>query len=77
MAMFGFSQAIGVGLWLRSPAVIVYTMVGIVIWQWLARPWEEADLERRFGDRYRRYRDAVPCWIPRLTPFTDDVVSPP
>jgi protein-S-isoprenylcysteine O-methyltransferase Ste14 len=77
MAMFGFSQAIGVGLWLGSPAVLVYTAAGIMIWQGLARPWEEADLERRFGDRYRRYRAAVHCWIPRLTPFTDDVVSPP
>jgi protein-S-isoprenylcysteine O-methyltransferase Ste14 len=77
MAMFGFAQGFAVGLWLGSPAVLVYTAVGVVIWQGLARPWEEADLERRFGDRYRRYRAAVHCWIPRLTPFTDDAVSPP
>jgi protein-S-isoprenylcysteine O-methyltransferase Ste14 len=77
MAMFGFAQGFAVGLWLGSPAVLVYTAAGIMIWQGLARPWEEADLERRFGDRYRCYRAAVHCWIPRLTPFTDDAVSPP
>jgi len=76
MAMFGFAQGFGVGLWLGSPAVLAYTAIGMVIWQWLARPWEEADLERRFGDRYRRYRDAVPCWIPRLTPYVEGTVSP-
>lgn len=26
---------------------------------------EEKDLERRFGDDYRQYRDQVPAWIPR------------
>ena len=71
MAMFGFAQGIGLGIGLGSPAVLAYTAVGMVIWQHLARPWEEADLEQRFGDRYRRYRAAVRCWIPRLQPYTD------
>jgi protein-S-isoprenylcysteine O-methyltransferase Ste14 len=30
---------------------------------------EEPALERRFGDEYRRYRAAVPRWIPRLRPW--------
>jgi len=79
MAMFGFAQAIGIGLWLGSPGVLAYTATGMAIWQRLARPWEEADLERRFGDRYRQYRLAVSCWTPRLSPYVepDDVVSPP
>jgi len=77
MAMFGFAQAIGIGLWLRSPGVLGYTVVGMAIWQWLARPWEEADLAHRFGERYRNYRAAVPCWIPRLVPYVDDGASPP
>jgi protein-S-isoprenylcysteine O-methyltransferase Ste14 len=77
MAMFGFAQAIGVGMWLRSPGVLVYTAVGMAIWQGLARPWEEADLERRFGDRYRRYRAVVSCWWPRLAPYRDDEPNQP
>ncbi len=30
---------------------------------------EEPGLERRFGDEYRRYREAVPRWIPRWQPY--------
>jgi protein-S-isoprenylcysteine O-methyltransferase Ste14 len=71
MAMLGFAQGIGVGLWLGSPGVLVYTAIGMAIWQFCARPWEERDLERRFGEPYRRYRDAVPCWIPRWRPYAE------
>jgi protein-S-isoprenylcysteine O-methyltransferase Ste14 len=31
---------------------------------------EEPGLERRFGERYRRYKSAVPRWLPRTTPWT-------
>lgn len=31
--------------------------------------FEEPDLETRFGDEYRRYKTAVPRWIPRRTPW--------
>jgi protein-S-isoprenylcysteine O-methyltransferase Ste14 len=71
MAIGGFCQGIGVAVWLGSPAVLVYVAIGMAIWQWIARPWEERDLEERFGDRYRRYRLAVPCWLPRLTSYGD------
>ena len=30
---------------------------------------EEPDLFRRFGDNYRKYRENVPRWIPRLKPY--------
>jgi len=71
MAIGGFGQGIGVGLWLASPAVLGYVAIGAAIWQWLARPWEERDLAERFGPRYERYRRAVPCWLPRLRPYAD------
>lgn len=71
MAIGGFCQGIGVAVWLGSPAVLMYVAIGMAIWQWIARPWEERDLEERFGDRYRRYRLAVPCWLPRLTSYGD------
>lgn len=32
---------------------------------------EEKDLEKRFGDDYRRYKQNVPRWLPRLTPWND------
>lgn len=31
---------------------------------------EEPGLERRFGDGYRRYRSAVPRWLPRRQPWS-------
>ncbi len=71
MAMSGILQAVGVGLWLGSPGVIGYAVLGGALWQCLARPWEEADMEQRFGERYSRYRDGVACWIPRLWPYSE------
>ena len=31
--------------------------------------FEEPDLERRFGEDYRRYKSNVPRWIPRRRPW--------
>jgi protein-S-isoprenylcysteine O-methyltransferase Ste14 len=76
MAIFGFGQGLAVGLWLGSPAVLAYTAVGMLVWQWLARPWEEADLEARFGSRYLRYKAAVPCWIPRCVAYREAAATP-
>jgi len=44
----------------------VYVLVGAVGWNYFVRPWEEMDLERRFGMPYDRYRDSVRCWVPRM-----------
>lgn len=71
MAMGGFGQGAAVGIWLGSFGVLCYVAIGVAVWQFVARPWEERDLESRFGGRYRRYRDAVPCWLPRLRPYVD------
>ena len=43
-----------------------FTFAGSLIWNYAVRPLEEADLERRFGDEFRRYRSSVRCWWPRL-----------
>ncbi|HEX4607354.1 MAG TPA: hypothetical protein VH092_04035 [Urbifossiella sp.] len=40
---------------LASPAVVLYALSGGPVWNLLARPWEEWDLESRFGESYRRY----------------------
>lgn len=64
MAVAGLAQGVAVGVFLGSPAVVAYAFAGGPVWNVFVRPWEEADLERRFGDPYRRYRDAVRCWLP-------------
>jgi len=64
MAVAGIVQGIGVGLILGSWLVVAYAIVGSVLWNYAVRPLEEADLEQRFGDEFRRYRDRVRCWVP-------------
>lgn len=66
MAVAGIAQGIAVGLMLSSWFVVAYAVIGSLIWNYAVRPLEEADLELRFGDEFRRYRNAVRCWMPRL-----------
>lgn len=66
MAVSGIVQGVAVGLILSSWLVIVYAIAGSLLWNYAIRPHEEADLERRFGAEFRRYRDAVRCWLPRV-----------
>jgi protein-S-isoprenylcysteine O-methyltransferase Ste14 len=69
MAVAGLAQGVAVGVFLGSPAVVLYALAGGPVWDVFVRPWEERDLERRFGEPYRLYRRAVRCWRPRLTPY--------
>jgi protein-S-isoprenylcysteine O-methyltransferase Ste14/predicted DCC family thiol-disulfide oxidoreductase YuxK len=61
----GLMQGAGAGVFLGSPLVLAYTLVGVLLWDAVVRPWEEDGLERRFGEAYRRYRRRVRCWRPR------------
>jgi protein-S-isoprenylcysteine O-methyltransferase Ste14 len=53
---------------LSSWLVVAYALAGSLVWNSVVRPLEEADLEGRFGDEFRRYRSSVRCWWPRLMP---------
>lgn len=66
MAVSGIVQGVAVGLILSSWLVVVYALLGSMLWNFAIRPHEELDLETRFGDPYRRYRDSVRCWVPRI-----------
>jgi protein-S-isoprenylcysteine O-methyltransferase Ste14 len=67
MAVAGFLQGAAVGLVLSSWLVVAYALLGAVLWNYAIRPHEEADLETRFGEDFRRYRERVRCWVPRLS----------
>ncbi|SMH50448.1 Phospholipid methyltransferase [Rathayibacter oskolensis] len=66
MAVAGITQGVAVGLLLSSWLVVAYALLGSVLWNYAVRPLEEADLEARFGESFRRYRDRVRCWVPRV-----------
>lgn len=65
MALAGITQGVAVGLLLGSWMVVVYALAGSIVWNCVVRPLEEADLEVRFGDDFRRYAARVRCWVPR------------
>lgn len=73
MAISGIVQGIAVGLMLSSWLVVGYAIAGSLVWNYAIRPFEEADLEKRFGDGFRHYRDTVPCWIPRSARYSRTV----
>lgn len=66
MAVAGIVQGVAVGLLLSSWLVVAYAIAGSLLWNFAIRPHEEADLEQRFGDQFRRYRNTVRCWIPQV-----------
>ena len=66
MASTGVFQGFMVALHLQSPFVLLYCVIGALLWHFFARPWEEADLLSRFGEHYARYRDSVPNWLIRF-----------
>ncbi|MCR9097359.1 MAG: hypothetical protein NXI30_24335 [bacterium] len=70
----GFAIAVG---GLVSLAVLA------VLWPWFAFHYfprkeraESGRLEARYGERFARYRAAVPALWPALRPWRDDVVNP-
>ena len=72
MAMGSLAQGFAVGLFLGSPLVVLYALIGTVGWNYTVRPWEELDLEKRFGEPYAHYRNSVRCWVPRLEAYEPD-----
>ncbi|HCS60083.1 MAG TPA: hypothetical protein DIW46_01600 [Microbacterium sp.] len=69
MALAGIAQGVAVGLMSGSWLVVVYALCGSLVWNWVVRPLEEADLLERFGAAYAEYTRGVQCWMPRLMPF--------
>jgi protein-S-isoprenylcysteine O-methyltransferase Ste14 len=70
--MGSFAQGIAVGLFLGSPLATAYALAGTIGWNYFVRPWEELDLERRFGAPYKAYEEHVRCWIPNLQPYESE-----
>lgn len=70
MAVSGIGQGLAVALFLGSPLVTIYALIGSLVWQLIFRPLEENELAQRFGEPYQEYKRAVKCWIPRFPAFS-------
>ena len=66
MATAGIVQGLAVGYLLGSYAVIVYAILGGMVWHCCVRPFEENDLKARFGERYVEYQKNVGLWLPKF-----------
>jgi protein-S-isoprenylcysteine O-methyltransferase Ste14 len=69
MAISGIGQGLAVALFLGSPIVALYALMGATLWQLVFRPLEEEDLRNNFGLDYENYCREVSCWIPNRQPF--------
>ncbi len=75
MAISGVGQGLAVALFLGSPLVLIYALMGALIWQFIFRPLEEEDLRARFGADYESYRRAVRCWLPKRKSYQIDATA--
>lgn len=75
MALAGIAQGVMVGVMWGSWPMMLYALTGGLVWHFGARPVEEVDLVRRFGEPYERYRQSVRCWVPRLSGFDASTLS--
>ena len=66
MAIAGIGQGIAISIVFHSMPILVYSLLGAIVWHWVVRPIEERDMIKRFGDPYLRYRERVSCWTPRF-----------
>ena len=69
MAVAGLLQGAAVAMYWGSPLVLVYSIVGGLLWENLVRPVEEKDLLERFGASYQAYTAQVRCWLPSVKPY--------
>jgi protein-S-isoprenylcysteine O-methyltransferase Ste14 len=64
-----FAIVLGEGLILRSVSILVFAVFAIFSHFFYIPFSEERGLEKRFGEAYRVYKENVPRWIPRWTPW--------
>lgn len=64
-----FCILLGEAVFFGSVPLLVWFAIFVAVNAFYIPFFEEAGLERRFGGDYTRYRESVPRWIPRLTPW--------
>lgn len=67
MAIAGVGQGIAISILYTSLPVLLYIILGAVLWQFVVRPIEEKDMSNRFGEEYEDYRNKTKCWLPKFS----------
>jgi len=63
---------LGEALCLWSQNILIWALFFFIINTVYFIIYEEPDLEKRFGEEYRKYKKHVSRWLPRFTPFYPD-----
>jgi protein-S-isoprenylcysteine O-methyltransferase Ste14 len=66
MVLSAFAVLVGEAVLAESVAILFYLCLVTVVTRWYVVAVEEKELEVRFGDAYRVYKERVPRWVPRL-----------
>ncbi|MEM1337549.1 MAG: methyltransferase [Bacteroidota bacterium] len=66
MAVAGMGQGLAVAIYFSSIPVLIYTLVGGLIWHVVVRPIEEKNMLKRFGSEYQSYVNNVNLWVPKF-----------
>lgn len=66
MAIAGMGQGLAIALYYSSIHLLIYTLLGGLLWHFVVRPVEEKNMLKRFGEEYQRYRGQVKLWVPKL-----------
>ena len=64
-----FAIVVGQALWLGSSALTFYAVVLLVLFHLRVVTYEEPQLVKLFGVEFATYRQAVPRWLPRVSPW--------
>ncbi len=64
MAIAGVGQGVAVAVLFLSLPILIYSLLGGLVWHLVVRPVEERDMLKRFGDNYLEYQERVGCWLP-------------
>lgn len=64
MAIAGIGQGIAIAIVFQSFPVLIYSLLGALVWHLVVRPIEERNMAERFGESYLAYQRRVGCWIP-------------
>lgn len=64
MAIAGIGQGIAIAIVFQSVPILIYSVLGALVWHLVVRQTEERDMAQWFGQPYEAYRRQVSCWIP-------------